>query len=58
MFEAYHVLMVCKFLHRDVDVINPSEIIAGDRIECLDSNRKCPKKKIRGYITPHCWRLK
>jgi len=45
----------CVFLFHDS--IHPSEAIAVDRIECVDCNGECPKKKIRGKITPRCWRI-
>lgn len=51
--------MVCKYLF-DIKTADGLEDPQNyyDVVACRDPDDKCPKKKIRHKLTPHCWRLK
>lgn len=57
--------MVCRYLEfvkkpflaldvKERDSLNTYQHAA----VCTDRHKDCPKKKIAGVVTPHCWRFK
>ena len=64
MVEAYHTFMVCEYLFeaKEENIFwHTPEFKHNLKVlsfnACIAENKDvCPKTKIKGKVTPHCWR--